>query len=118
MAEVILKYDAAVYQAKITSFESLNAQLNAHLETLESLKNQIPSFWEGENTGNFIQAISKAIVKVRKASDNVSDLRRMYQEIMDEKTRMSTAVNDTVENMNKTIDQVIDIAGTASKFNF
>lgn len=113
---VILKYTASVYQAKITSFESLNAQLMAHLETLEGLKNQIPGFWEGEQTGKFIEAISKAIVKVRQASDNVNGLRRVYQETMDEQTRMNTAVDDVVANVDKSIDRTIDVAGVAAKF--
>lgn len=113
---VILKYSASVYQAKITKFESLNSQLEAHLETLEGLKNQIPNFWEGEQTGRFIESISKAIVKVRKASDNVAGLRRIFQETVDEQTRMNTAIDDVVENVDKSIDRTIEVAGVAAKF--
>ena len=113
---IILKYTASVYQAKITTFESLNSQLLAHLDTLEGLKNQIPNFWEGDQTGKFIEAISKAIVKVRQASDNVNGLQRLYQETMDEQSRMNAAVDDVVERVDKSIDRTIDIAGVASKF--
>lgn len=113
---VILKYSASVYQSKITQFESLNSQLESHLETLEGLKNQIPNFWESDQTGKFIESISKAIVKVRQASDNVTNLRRVYQEIMDEQTRMSTAVDDVVEQVDKSIDRKIEVAGIAAKF--
>ena len=115
MAEVVLKYTAAVYQAKINAFESLNAQLMTHLQTLENLKDQIPSFWEGEQTRKFIQGISNAIVKVRQASDNVNGLKREYQETIDELARSSTAVDDVVDNLNKTIEQGIDIASTVGK---
>lgn len=113
---IILKYSASVYQAKLTKFESLNSQLNAHLETLESLKDQIPNFWAGEQTGKFIEAISKAITKVRTASDSVTDLSRVFQETMDEQTRMGVAVDDVVGQVNQSIDRTIDVASTAAKF--
>lgn len=116
MAEVILKYSASVYQAKITQFESLNSQLMQHLETLEGLKEQIPNFWESDHTGEFIQAISRAIAKVRSASDNVQNLQRIYQETVDEQSRLSEALDDTVSNINDTIDRQIDLAGTVAKF--
>lgn len=113
---IILKYSASVYQAKITIFESLNAQLNSHLETLEGLKEQIPGFWEGEQTRKFITAISKVIVKVRQASDNVAGLQRVYQETVDEQVRLNSAVDDMVGRVDKSIDRTIDVASAAAKF--
>ena len=80
------------------------------------LESSIPNFWEGEQTGKYIEAIARQISRVRLASDNVAQLRRTYQEIVDENTRLSTAVDDVVSNIDKQVDRAIDVAGTAAKF--
>lgn len=113
MAEVILKYSASVYQAKLTKFDSLNDQLNAHLETLEGLRDRIQSYWKSDEATKYITSISRAIVRVKQASDNVAGLRRTYQETMDEMGRAGTAVDDIAGNIDKTVDRAIDVAKVA-----
>ena len=113
---VIIKYAGSVYQEKIGAFESLNGQLQQHLNTLEGLKEQIPNFWEGEQTGRYIRKIAEAIVKVRTASADIAELRDIYQGVMDDHTRMGAAADEMIDQVDKAIDQTIDVAGTAAKF--
>ena len=113
---VILKYPEQVYQSKISTFESLDGQLMTHLSTLENLKNQIPNFWEGEQTGKYIEAISKAIVKVRQASTNVNSLKTAYTETMNEMGRLNNAVDGIVNEASSALDKAIDVAGAVAPF--
>ena len=106
----ILKYTASVYEAKISRFESLDAQLDSHLDNLEKLRDQVSQFWQGEQTSQYMQAITNAIVKVRKASADIKSLSRVYQEAIDEQNRVGTAVDDVVAGVNAATDKAIDVA--------
>ena len=112
---IVLKYSAAVYQAKISSFDSLDNELDAHLESLQSLRDRVGSFWQGEQTAQYMDAIAKAINKVRLASADIKKLSREYTEIINEQNRIGGAVDDVVGMVDKAVDRTIDVAGTAAK---
>ena len=112
---IVLKYSASVYQAKISTFDSLDAQLDQHLATLETMRDQVKDFWQGEQTAQYMQAISKAINKVKLASADIKSLSREYTEVINEQTRLAGAVDDTVAAFDAVTDKVIDAAGAAAK---
>ena len=109
MPSVILRYDSSFYQSKIDAFESLNARLKEHLETLEGLKQQIPDFWEDESTARYIEVISRNISRVRQASEDVSGLKMQYQKIIDSQTRTGAAIDETVEEAWNVINKNIEM---------
>ncbi len=111
---IVLKYTAAVYEAKISTFESLDAQLNQHLATLEALRDRVSQFWQGEQTAQYVAAIRKAIVKVQKASADIKKLSREYTEIINEQKRVGGVVDDIVGAVDKATDKAIDAAGVVA----
>lgn len=114
--EVVLKYSASVYQAKINSLEGCISQLTTHLNTLEGYEKGLTAFWDDPQAEHFAQVLAKQIIKVGNAMNQVTELKRLYQENVDRMTRQSTAIEDTVSNVESNIDRQIEIAGTVAKF--
>ena len=112
---IILKYAASVYEAKISTFTSLDSQLDAHLDTLESMRDQVKDFWQGEQTAQYMEAISKAINKVKLASADIKKLSREYTEVINEQNRVAGAVDGAVDMVNNAVDKAVDVAGVAAK---
>ncbi len=110
MAGVVLKYSASVYQEKIGSLQSLKARLQTNLENLENLHQQVDTFWHDDASANYIIAIANAIVKVRKAQQDVDGLSAVYQDAVDQLTRLDGAVDQTVENVQSAVEKSIDVA--------
>ncbi len=99
MSEVILKYSASTYQAKINSLDSLVSRLSGHLSTLEGLKSQIPSFWDDADAAKYTQQISEQIIAVRHSMEETQNLKQLYQENMDQMSRASEAIDDTLDTV-------------------
>lgn len=108
---VILNYNASVYQSKINTLEGYVSILKTHLDSLESYKNQISSFWDDTDGSRYMDQITKVIVKVRKAMDDVNLLKIMYQENVDEMSRYGAGVDEIISNVDKAIDRQIEVAG-------
>lgn len=114
--EVILKYSASVYQAKINSLESCISQLSTHLNTLEEYEKSLVSFWDTPQAEQFATSLAKQIIKVGNAMNHVTELKRLYQENIDRMSRQATAIEDTIGNLESAIDKTIEIVGTVGKF--
>lgn len=114
--EIILKYSASAYQAKINSLDNCISQLTTHLNTLEEYEKSLTSFWDDPQAAQFAQALAKQIIKVGNAMNQVTELKRLYQENVDRMTRQSTAIEDATTNLEDTIDRTIEIAGTVAEF--
>lgn len=114
--EVILKYSASVYQAKINSLDSCISQLTTHLGILEGYEKSLTSFWDDPQAAQFAEALAKQIIKVGNAMNQVTELKRLYQENVDRMSRGATAVEDTITNLESHIDRQIEIVGTVAEF--
>lgn len=80
----MLKYTKSVYEDKITELEGYNNRLNQHLQTLESLKSQIPGFWGASAGAKTVQALALTIEEVRSASERTANLRQIYRNTVEE----------------------------------
>lgn len=64
-SKFLFNYTKNEYDQKIAELDLLITKLNSHLETLISLRNQIPGFWEDENAQNTAATLDVTIEKVR-----------------------------------------------------
>ena len=115
MAEVILKYAANVYQAKIERFNSLDSELDARLEALEGLRDKMRDVWYDEKTDGYINAINISINKVKQASAAIKRLSREYEGIIAEQTRVSGAIDQVVGDVTAAAEKTIDVVGDVAK---
>lgn len=79
-----LQYTKTQYDEKISELEGHNAQLEQHLAQLEGLKSSIPGFWNDEKADKTIKSIETAITQVKSASERVQNLRKTYEDVVNE----------------------------------
>ena len=65
VSNYLFNYTKNEYEQKIGELDRLIAQLNTHLETLISLREEMPSFWEDEQAKETSAALDLTIQKVR-----------------------------------------------------
>lgn len=95
--DAMLKYTKHEYESKITELEGYNNRLNQHLEALAGLKAQIPGFWNDAKATKTVEALNSAIVKVKQASERTANLRKTYQQVVDDMERQDQQVDSTLD---------------------
>ncbi|WP_165249448.1 hypothetical protein [Adlercreutzia sp. ZJ141] len=99
MDNPIVKYTKSQYTAKISELEGCIGRLDTHLETLESLKNKVTSFWDDPQTPDYLRQLTVAIVSVRNARDRTQKLLAEYNGMVEEMsgvTAMTTGIIDDI----------------------
>jgi len=78
-----IKYTKAQYQAKITELEGCYTQLETHLASMESLKEQMYQFWSDENARSTGTVLSAQIRQVKNAMDRTRDMITFHKSAID-----------------------------------
>ncbi|MCD7819601.1 MAG: hypothetical protein LUH07_11210 [Lachnospiraceae bacterium] len=112
MAGYVIKYKASVYQSKINSLESCTSQLSSHLDTLESYKEQLTTFWDDEQAAKYVTQITDQILKVRHAMNEVADLKRVYQETIDKMSGGATVVDDIIDDVDRAVNTYANVVSS------
>lgn len=105
----IIKYSKSVYEQKISKMEAYAKELQVHLTTLESLKNQVRNFWDDEQGSRYLSAITDQILKVRDSLDQISSLRATYSDILAELTNSSSMIDGVIEDVTSAVGNVIGL---------
>lgn len=104
--QLMLNYTASFYDKKINQMEQFIQRLDAHLNTLESLRNQLHSqdFFTGDQAEKYYSIVGDQIRAVRNAQDNVMRARQTYQEAKDE-------IGKTRSGLDIGLDDIVGVIG-------
>jgi len=100
MENIILNYSGSHYEQKISTLENYANQLEQHLNTLEGLKNQVTEFWQDDDAGEYLKALTRQIMSVRTAQEMVNNVRMTYTNAKSEITKTKDAVNVNIGDIN------------------
>lgn len=76
----IFNYTQDIYEAKVNELTNLIARLKNHLTELENLKNEIPSFWNDDNSKKALASLNLTIERTRDAMQVAQRLLDNFQE--------------------------------------
>ena len=90
---IIIRYSKSIYETKIGQLEGYANQLQAHLQTLEGLKDQVKNFWDDDEAADYLTTLSTQIIAVRNALDQTNRTKMMYEEVKGDldKTQAATS---------------------------
>ena len=109
MAGMILNYSKSTYEQKIARMEGLATELQGHLSTLESYKNQLKTFWNDVQGEEYLKIITDQIIKVRDTIEQVNRLKYTYSGIIGELTSKSAAVDGLIQDVSLATKTVIGL---------
>ena len=110
----ILKYSKNVYQQKINTMESLASRLSAHLDRLETYKDELSSFWDDAQAAEYLKKITDQIIKVRNALNNVQNVKQIYQTTVDEMDKSNSVIDEIISDVGSAIGTVSGISDLTS----
>ena len=110
----ILKYSKNVYQQKINTMESLASRLSAHLDRLETYKDELSSFWDDAQAAEYLKKITDQIIKVRNALNNLQNVKQIYQTTVDEMDKNNSVIDDIISDVGSAIGTVSGISDLTS----
>lgn len=76
---LIIKYDKALYEAKITELQGYWNQLDGHLATMKDLKKQMFEFWNDETSEKVGLTLSEKIRVVKSTMDQTQQTIDFYR---------------------------------------
>ena len=102
--ELIVKYTRGVYEEKINRLEAQQTQLVNHLNNLENYRLQMRAFWQDDQGDNYGRVIEENIKKVTTALKQVTDLKEIFNQVVE-------GLEETQEEMNELVDVAMQAIG-------
>lgn len=93
----IIKYTRAHYEKKINIMEEYAAQLDGHIQNLESLKEKLKHSWDDEQGLEYYRQINKLIQSCKNANNRIKSLRVVWLDAKGEMEKTAELVSETVD---------------------
>lgn len=100
----IIKYTRSHYEKKISIMEEYAAQLDVHIQNLESLKEKLKRTWDDENGLAYYKEINRLIQSCRNANNRINHLRVIWLEASGEMSKTEGLVSETVDLLKSKVD--------------
>ncbi len=86
------------YQIAISNLERLVGELEGHLQTLKTLRDNVPNFWDDEEGKKTYEALVRTISAVQLKMDHAKGLLRVYKEAVDSFDISKSTVSGLLED--------------------
>lgn len=107
----ILKYDRGIYEERLTELKSIKKELDQHLETLKSIKGELPGFWD-DKLGNSLSATTQQwINNVEEGSEKLQSMISTTEDLIAELEKSLNSGAETLQEVNAAASAV---SGTIS----
>lgn len=97
MENVIINYSKAVYDNKISEFESYIKRLSAHLEMLEGYREKLRNFWDDSEADRYYNVLSEQIRAVRNAMNRTTELKTIYERTSADMAKQKTLTGGLID---------------------
>lgn len=94
----IFNYVKQDYQIAISNLEQLIGELEGHLQTLKTLRDNVPSFWDDDEGNDTYESLIRTIAVVQLKMDHAKSLLRVYQEAVTSFDISKTTVSSLLED--------------------
>lgn len=98
MSNMVLNYDKAVYENKISELESYVKRLDAHRVNMENYRNRLKELWDDSESEKYYSILSEQIQAVKNSGERITDLKMLYEnasgDITEAKAAMSGLMDD------------------------
>jgi len=81
--EAVLKYDRGVYEERLTELKSIKQELDQHLETLSSMKGELPGFWDDVLGESLSGTAQQWIDNITEASNKLQSMIATTEELIE-----------------------------------
>ena len=100
----IIKYTKSHYEKKISLMEEYAAQLESHIQNLESLKEKLKNTWDDENGLEYYRQINKLIQSCRNANTRIDNMRVVWLDASGEMSKTEGLVSETVDILKSKVE--------------
>ena len=98
VSDFVFNYTKDVYEAKINELTNLVARLKNHLNELENLKSEIPSFWNDDNARKSLEAINLTIQRTKSNMDIAQRLLDNFKETVANMDNSQNTLGSVIED--------------------
>lgn len=93
----IIKYSKAHYEKKISIMEEYAAQLDGHIQNLETLKEKLKNIWDDENGLAYYTEINKLIQSCKNANNQIRRMRVIWMNSSEDMTKTEELITETAD---------------------
>lgn len=94
----LFNYTKNEYQEKIGELDRLIGRLKTHLETLTTLREEMPSFWEDEQAQETMTALDLTIQNVRNNMETAESLAETFRKTVDSLDGSQSVLHNFVQD--------------------
>lgn len=106
-AEGVLKYDRGVYEERLAELRRIKQELDQHLETLVSIKGELPGFWD-DMLGDKLSSTTQQWI------NNIQEADRKLQSMISTTEGLIADLDATLGNADSTLQDVHSAASAVS----
>lgn len=96
---IIIKYQKSVYDAKINELKGYAQELDSHLQTLKTYRDEIRRFWDDNTAEKYITLINNQINQINVTRQSIDELSSLYDNLKQVLDNAQSTVSDKVDEL-------------------
>lgn len=103
---VIIKYAKGTYEKKVSNLEDYIRQLDTHLETLKTYRDQLGNYWKDAEGKRYWDLVNTEIRAVQNARTRSQNLRNVYNDASGELNKQHAVAADYLSEAESVINNL------------